>query len=510
VFSYGDAPFYGSTGAIHLSAPVVAMAPAPNDSGYWLAAMDGGVFSFGSAQFYGSMGATKLNQPVVGMAATPDGKGYWLVAADGGIFTFGDAQFYGSLGGVSLNAAVVGMAPTPDGKGYWLVAADGGVFTFGDAQFYGSLGSQDIPASIAGMAATPDGDGYWLVGTDGSVYSFGDATSYGSTASNKPLSPVAAIAATPDGKGYWLLEPDDFSYSFADPPPYDLGPSSSIVETASSQVQGDPDAGQGAFCNPYGPCEAWCALFATWVWRQVGISIPSYAFVGDIYDWAADNTVVLSPGQLPAPGDAILYGTGPQTVGTAVHTGIVVMVWPDGAVVTVEGDAGPAPTGQLAVVVNGPFLPVDSMPYNGFGVFGFDLFGFDLGTLDLGLVGADRGRACGGTTALIRTAIELCVRGAVRALLFGDQGLPVRDRDLIIVGVDFAKSQKPVAVAAVVDESGLQRGLYAGHFGEIDVAFQLPAAGRLEVEFLDAVAAHHHHPGLLRVGRVGEHFISHT
>ena len=32
-------------------------------------------------------------------------------------------------------------------------------------------------------------------------------------------------------------------------------------------------------------------------------------------------------------------------------------VWPDGAIVTIEGDAGPAPTGSLAVVVNGPYLP---------------------------------------------------------------------------------------------------------------------------------------------------------
>ena len=61
-------------------------------------ASDGGIFTFGDAAFYGSTGALTLNSPVVGMAPTPDGKGYWLVAADGGIFTFGDAAFYGSTG----------------------------------------------------------------------------------------------------------------------------------------------------------------------------------------------------------------------------------------------------------------------------------------------------------------------------------------------------------------------------------------------------------------------------
>ena len=69
------------------------------------------------------------------------------------------------------------------------------------------------------------------------------------------------------------------------------------------------------------------------------------------------------------PGDAVLYGTGPQSAATAVHTGIVAQVWPDGAVVTIEGDAGPGVTGHLAVVVNGPFLPSDAPAFADFPVF---------------------------------------------------------------------------------------------------------------------------------------------
>ncbi|EQD33457.1 hypothetical protein B1A_19028, partial [mine drainage metagenome] len=73
-------------------------------------ASDGGIFSFGDAQYYGSTGAMTLNKPIVGMASTPDGKGYWLVASDGGIFSFGDATYFGSAAGTPVSAPVVGIA----------------------------------------------------------------------------------------------------------------------------------------------------------------------------------------------------------------------------------------------------------------------------------------------------------------------------------------------------------------------------------------------------------------
>ena len=140
---------------------------------------------------------------------------------------------------------------------------------------------------------------------------------------------------------------------------------------AAGQVRPDPDP--GPFCNPYGPCEPWCALFATWVWQQAGVPIPTYAFVGDVYTWAAANTGVLPPTAKPSPGDAVLYGTGPWNVDSAVHMGVVAQVWPDGALVSVDGDAGPGPDGAFNVVINGPFLPSDSQAYNGFPIFAYAL-----------------------------------------------------------------------------------------------------------------------------------------
>ena len=68
---------------------------------------------YGDASFFGSTGGMHLNAPIVGMAATPTGDGYWMVASDGGVFSYGDASFHGSTGGMHLNAPVAGMAATP-------------------------------------------------------------------------------------------------------------------------------------------------------------------------------------------------------------------------------------------------------------------------------------------------------------------------------------------------------------------------------------------------------------
>ncbi len=216
VLAYGNATFHGSTGGRTLNEPVVGMAATPDGKGYRLVAADGGIFNYGDANFYGSTGGRTLNKPVVGMAATPDGQGYWLVAADGGIFNYGDANFYGSTGGRTLNKPVVAMAATPDGKGYWLVAADGGIFNYGDAGFYGSTGGRTLNKPVVAMAVTPDGKGYWLVAADGGIFNYGDAGFYGSTGALAPYKPIVGIAATPDGGGYWLVAADGHVFTYGD------------------------------------------------------------------------------------------------------------------------------------------------------------------------------------------------------------------------------------------------------------------------------------------------------
>ena len=65
------------------SSPSAASAATPvahttGVSAYWLVASDGGIFSFGGAPFYGSTGNIHLNQPIVGMAGV--GQQRWLLA----------------------------------------------------------------------------------------------------------------------------------------------------------------------------------------------------------------------------------------------------------------------------------------------------------------------------------------------------------------------------------------------------------------------------------------------
>ena len=62
------------------------------------------VFTFGDAVFHGSLGAVRLAAPIVGIAGTANGGGYYLVGRDGGVFTFGDAVFHGSAGASHLAA----------------------------------------------------------------------------------------------------------------------------------------------------------------------------------------------------------------------------------------------------------------------------------------------------------------------------------------------------------------------------------------------------------------------
>ena len=88
-----------------LNQPVVGIA-SNGSQGYWEVASDGGIFSFGDAPFYGSMGGHPLDKPVVGIAVGPSGQGYWMDASDGGMFSFGSSQYYGSMPAVFAAQAV--------------------------------------------------------------------------------------------------------------------------------------------------------------------------------------------------------------------------------------------------------------------------------------------------------------------------------------------------------------------------------------------------------------------
>ena len=124
--------------------------------------------------------------------------------------------------------------------------------------------------------------------------------------------------------------------------------------------------------------------------------------------------------------------------------------------------------------------------------------------------------AAAALVAVARTAAT--VAGAVLGFFLGlamgafvglDQRLTVGDRNLIIVGMDFAEGQEAMAVAAIFDEGRLQRRLYARDLGEVDIAAQLFALGSFEIKLLDAIAADHDDTGLFRVGSIDQHFVGH-
>jgi hypothetical protein len=127
---------------------------------------------------------------------------------------------------------------------------------------------------------------------------------------------------------------------------------SQIVKVAESQI-GQGENPPGSDCTIYGPCEEWCALFASWVWKHAGVSLPGstavYGYSGSLYTWAKEHGGRILPATAtPAPGDAVFYGSGPTD---SAHVGIVQRVYPDGRISTIEGNYA----GHVTLV--GPFLP---------------------------------------------------------------------------------------------------------------------------------------------------------
>lgn len=154
---------------------------------------------------------------------------------------------------------------------------------------------------------------------------------------------------------------------------------SEIVRIAETQL-GTTESPLGSNCNPYGPCEQWCSLFVAWVWKKAGVplhgSTATYGYSGTIYEWAkshegdpfavtapgdpplstpeANGARVLPPSATPAPGDAVLYGSGPRE---SDHVGIVERVFPGGQITTIDGNFGDR------VARSGPFLPSQAVQW---------------------------------------------------------------------------------------------------------------------------------------------------
>lgn len=102
--------------------------------------------------------------------------------------------------------------------------------------------------------------------------------------------------------------------------------------------------GDGRQCQKYGPlCDDWCAMFATWVWEQAGVSgSPRGIYVATgIGKWGLDRGLFKprsSGGGNPQVGDLAVYGE--PGSGTGGHVSVVVGVNGDGSIDTVDGNYG--------------------------------------------------------------------------------------------------------------------------------------------------------------------------
>ncbi|WP_275973695.1 hypothetical protein [Bradyrhizobium sp. I71] len=165
---------------------------------------------------------------------------------------------------------------------------------------------------------------------------------------------------------------------------------------------------------------------------------------------------------------------------------------------------------QMLALVRRAFA-VRGLALRGLGCgIGTDLEAFDDVAAHALAMTAAAGVAVARTAAAVRTVLALFLGLAMGLFLGLDQRLPVGDRDLIIVGMDFAEGEETVAIAAIFDEGGLERGFDPCDLGEVDIPAQLLALRGFEIKLFDAIAADHDDPGLFRVGGIDQHLVGHV
>lgn len=117
---------------------VAITVPRPQGGYVVLQTRDGGVFTYDDAPFFGSLVDVSPG-PAVALAWTPSGAGYWILDAQGAVFSFGDAQYHGGVNAGPVAEAFgsrvpVGLVAQADGT-YLVVGQD---LSAGDASPFDS------------------------------------------------------------------------------------------------------------------------------------------------------------------------------------------------------------------------------------------------------------------------------------------------------------------------------------------------------------------------------------
>ncbi len=103
-------------------------------------------------------------------------------------------------------------------------------------------------------------------------------------------------------------------------------------------------------------------------------------------------------------------------------------------------------------------------------------------------------------------------RGGLVALflgMFGQQRFAVANRYLVIIGMNFVKSQKAMPIAAIINKGGLQGRLNAGYFRQIDIAPNGRFVLGFKIKFVNLLIVQHHHTGFFRVDGIDKHTFGH-
>lgn len=183
VDAYG-APSYGSLRASYLTPGSTATGIALNAAtgGYWVVCSNGVVRAFNAP----SLGETLVpahgwgqHPAAVAIASAPDGSGYYVLRANGAVYGYG-VKTHGSLAGrlhYGLTAPVVAVAIAvdPTTGGYWIATSTGAVYGF-DAPSEGSpLASDDGVYDghpVSGLVAAANGSGYYVLRANGTIDGF--------------------------------------------------------------------------------------------------------------------------------------------------------------------------------------------------------------------------------------------------------------------------------------------------------------------------------------------------
>ncbi|MEZ5279615.1 MAG: hypothetical protein R2770_04010 [Acidimicrobiales bacterium] len=204
VIAFGGAPDFGDSMS---ASPAVGLAVTSTGQGYWVAHADGLVTAHGDAKYFGDVSWVALDQPIVAIAAAANDAGYYLLAADGGVFAIPvTLPWYGSVPEVAGDTGTRAVAIQITGAGYRVFHDDGGVFAFGDATFAGSVPGVLPPGAaldrpIVDAIQGPDSDSYGLIGGDGGVFAFGMV--FAGSAGGTGRSDI--VGASPDGEGGYVL-----------------------------------------------------------------------------------------------------------------------------------------------------------------------------------------------------------------------------------------------------------------------------------------------------------------